>query len=265
MAANKDQMAANGNQMAVNEDQMAANEKRPSEENPFNEFMCEPQTKRPHVETQNCVLAEFDGWDGDELPPSEDFMQPKIPVFWKNGSLSDNKEKDARASASYFRHTNWANSECRGLFNREQNISIVLNDQDIIIGKSDSFNKGETARRVGNMRYVNMIKLATEAFNKFGYQQSEDFRHTTMKRILFKIFFHTRVTKKHSDYKLTDGVEFDISRFNVSRFVKEVPDGINNSQKVWVEMSASDIMSLSCSKIALIRNRKIKGVRRKKT
>ena len=68
-------MAANENQMAVN-DQIAVNEKRPSEENRFNK----PQTKQLHVETQNRVLAEFDGWDGDELHTSEDFMQPKIHV-----------------------------------------------------------------------------------------------------------------------------------------------------------------------------------------
>jgi len=46
---------------------------------------------------------------------------------------------------------------------------------------------------------------------------------------MLKIFFHARITKKNSDYKLMEGVEFDINQFNVSRFVKEVPDGINNS------------------------------------
>jgi len=53
-----------------------------------------------------------------------------------------------------------------------------------------------------------------------------------------------------------------MSQFIVSRFVKEISEGINSSRKVWAEVSVSEVMSHACNKVATDRNRKEKGVRR---
>jgi len=47
--------------------------------------------------------TEFEGWDGDELPASEDFMQPNIPVSWKNIYSYNNMETDANTN-SFAKH-----------------------------------------------------------------------------------------------------------------------------------------------------------------
>jgi len=79
--------------------------------------------------------TEFEGWNGDELRASEDFMQPNIPVSWKNRESNNNMETNANTNA-LAKHGPWATVELRGLFDREQNTPIVLNDHDIILGKS---------------------------------------------------------------------------------------------------------------------------------
>ena len=78
----------------------------------------------------------------------------------------------------------------------------MLNDQDIVrVGKCSNTTKGEIAAPVGNMRYGNLIKLGREAFTKV-------FRVAISKQFLFKIICHAQVTRKQSDYKLTEEVEF---------------------------------------------------------
>lgn len=59
------------------------------------------------------------------------------------------------------------------------------------------------------------IKLALEAFAE----------NQLRIRILFKVFFQARITKKNSDYKSTEGVEFDMSQFMYLGLWKKYPKG----------------------------------------